>query len=103
MGLRADFRGVQIHHLPFWDLLISGKDAVTEIPADRFDKSVFWHPDHKAAGKSYTFQAGTLGDVSGFDAAFFGIAPREAEQMDPQQRLLMEMTWEALERGGQVP
>ncbi len=87
----------------FWDVLSNGRDVVTSIPDDRFDKGLFYHPDPSTPGRSYTFAAGTLGDVSGFDASFFGISAREAEQMDPQQRLLLEMTYEAMERGGQVP
>ncbi|HLO77566.1 MAG TPA: polyketide synthase, partial [Magnetospirillum sp.] len=87
----------------FWDVLLNGCDVVSEIPDDRWEKRHFLHEGGDEAGKTYTFKAGTLGDVSGFDAAFFGISPREAEQIDPQQRLLLEMTWEALERGGQIP
>jgi acyl transferase domain-containing protein/NADPH:quinone reductase-like Zn-dependent oxidoreductase/acyl carrier protein len=57
----------------------------------------------KERGRSYTWAAGILDDIWGFDPAPFGISPREAEQMDPQQRLLLELTWEALEDAGIPP
>ncbi|GAA3155856.1 type I polyketide synthase [Nonomuraea roseoviolacea] len=41
-----------------------------------------------------------LDDVSGFDAAFFGMSPRMAAITDPQQRAFLEVCWEALEQGG---
>jgi len=46
---------------------------------------------------------GSLGDVSGFDAALFGIGAREAELMDPQHRVFLECAWEALESAGCDP
>lgn len=103
IGLGCRFPGGVSSPDEFWSLLSEGRDAVTEVPADRWDQGAFLSGNAQEAGRSYTFRAGTLGDVSGFDPAFFGISPREAEQMDPQQRLLLEMAWEALERGGQVP
>lgn len=87
----------------FWACLTEGQDLVTRVPEDRWSREVYLHPRRSEPGTSYTFAAGTLGDVSGFDAAFFGISPREAEQMDPQQRLVLELTWEAFERGGIPP
>ncbi|WP_233266242.1 type I polyketide synthase [Cobetia sp. L2A1] len=83
-----------------WADLLAGKDMVTEVADDRWSKDSLLHPDKKAPGMSYSFAAGTLGDISGFDPAFFGISPREATSMDPQQRMLLEMSWEAIEHAG---
>ena len=88
----------------FWDLLESGRDAVTTVPADRWDADLLVDPDPAAAGKMVTAQAGFLnGPIDGFDPLFFGISPREAQEMDPQQRLFLEVAWEALEDAGIPP
>ncbi len=84
-------------------MLRSGVDAVTEVPASRWDNGRFFDPDFRTPGKVSTRHGSFLKDVDQFDAAFFGISPREAENMDPQHRLLLEVTWEALERAGQAP
>lgn len=84
----------------FWDLLTAGRCAVTSVTPDRFDASRFYSPNLTAVGKSYSFAAGMLDDVWGFDPAFFGVSPREAHQMDPQQRVLLQVVWEAFEHAG---
>ncbi|MFE9065747.1 SDR family NAD(P)-dependent oxidoreductase [Streptomyces violaceusniger] len=80
-----------------WDALEQGRDLVGEVPADRFDARLFTDPAVPRRGKSYTAAGGFLDDVAGFDAAYFGISPKEAAHMDPQHRLLLEMTAEALD------
>lgn len=87
----------------FWPDLLSGRNFVTQVASDRWSAESFWHPAKSHPGTSYTFAAGSIGDVSAFDADFFGISPREAAQMDPQQRLLLELGWEALEDAGIRP
>ena len=62
----------------FWTLLSSGRDAVTEIPDDRWTKDFYFHPDPAERGKAYTWAAGVIDDIDQFDAGFFGISPREA-------------------------
>src|SRR5690606_30757677 len=51
----------------------------------------------------YVPARGVCDDVDRFDAAFFGISPKEAELMDPQQRVFLELCWECIERCGHVP
>ena len=87
----------------FWQLLVDGVDAVSQVPADRWDADAFYDPDPLAPGRMTTKWGGFLSDVAGFDADFFGITPREAEAMDPQQRILLEVAWEALEHAGIAP
>ena len=87
----------------FWRLLADGVDAITEVPASRFDINAFYHPTPRTAGRISSRFGGFIADVENFDAEFFGISPREAESMDPQQRILMEVAYEALEDAGLPP
>jgi len=84
----------------FWTLLAAGTDAVGTMPEDRFVAMRWFHPRRSEAGRSYSFAAGTIGDIAGFDAAAFGLSPREAAEADPQQRLLLDVTQEAFEDAG---
>ncbi|WP_338661187.1 type I polyketide synthase [Pararoseomonas sp. SCSIO 73927] len=84
----------------FWTLLAEGRDAVSTLPGDRFSQDWFHHPNRSEPGRSYTFAAGHLGDIAGFDAAHFGLSPREVSEADPQQRVLLEVVSEALEDAG---
>ena len=87
----------------FWQLLHQGVDAITMVPADRWDAEAYYDPNPEAVGKIVTRHGGFVEHLQEFDAAFFGISPREAMSLDPQQRLLLEVSWEAMEHAGMVP
>ncbi|ABM11838.1 amino acid adenylation domain [Mycolicibacterium vanbaalenii PYR-1] len=87
----------------FWDVLAEGRDAVSEVPADRWDVDEFFDADPDAAGKMVSRRAGFVDDVAGFDAPFFGVSAREAMFMDPQHRLVLETAWSAVEHAGIAP
>src|ERR1700712_5361857 len=87
----------------FWEVLEQGQDAVSEIPRERWNLEEYFDPDPDVPGKMATRRAGLIEDVSGFDAAFFGVSTREAVFMDPQHRLLLETAWQAVEHSGTAP
>src|ERR1044071_3239071 len=87
----------------FWDVLREGRDAISEVPKDRWDVDEFFDPEPGAPGKVVTRRAGFVDDVTGFDAPFFGMSTREVRLMDPQHRLLLETAWRAVEHSGTAP
>ena len=103
IGMSCRFPGGVHDKETFWDLLENGKDAITEVPKDRWNIDTLYDKDPQAKGKIYTKSGGFIDDVEGFDYSFFGITPIEAKRMDPQQRLLMELSWEALEDANLIP
>ena len=84
----------------FWALLAGGVDAVRPPPRSRPELAGGALPDPDAPERAFSREGAYLSSVDQFDAAFFGIAPREAAALDPQQRMLLETSYEALEDAG---
>ncbi len=83
-----------------WDFLVERRSAVSTVPEGRWQAFDDGSPGTVAALAGTTRWGSFLSDVAGFDAEFFGIAPREADRIDPQQRLMLEVAVEALEHAG---
>ena len=79
----------QCHNVDeLWDLLVSGRSAITRVPADRW---IATRPEE---------WGGFVPEMQCFDPLFFEISPREAALMDPRQRLFLEEAWHTLEDAG---
>jgi len=102
IGLSCRFPGAD-NAKAFWRLLRDGGDAITEIPAERWNVDDLYDPNLASPGKMNTRYGGFIENIAEFDPLFFGVSPREAATMDPQQRLMLEVSWEALEDAGLAP
>ena len=65
-------------------LLPTGRDVISEVPADRWDVDAYYDPDPDALGKIAHARPAVSSTTSiSFEPAFFGISPREAAGARP--------------------
>jgi acyl transferase domain-containing protein/thioesterase domain-containing protein/acyl carrier protein len=99
LGISGRFPGAP-NVAAFWENIREGRETIR----------VFTEQELLAAGErpellrnpAYVKASGYLEDIDKFDAAFFGISPRDAAVFDPQHRLFLECAWEAFEDAGYV-
>ena len=99
IGMACEFPGARSPS-HYWDLLLNGRDAITEVPDSRWPAGFYYRPGAPVPGYATTRWGGFIEGEYRFDAGFFGIAAQEARSMDPQHRLLLTMTLRALEDSG---
>lgn len=86
----------------FWRNLLSNVESIVGF-SDEDLRSQGLDPVAMRAAGHYVQRRGQIADPDQFDAAFFGISPKEATATDPQQRLFLETAWSALEDAGYAP
>jgi acyl transferase domain-containing protein len=101
IGMAGRFPGAR-NVREFWENLLAGKESISFFEPGELEPA----PNEPAGIRDdphYVRARGLLEGAETFDAAFFGINPREAELMDPQHRVFLEAVWEAFEDAGYDP
>src|SRR5262245_2805483 len=102
IGIGCRFPGRINHPDALWKLLVEGREAVSDVPPDRWNVERFYDAEPGILGKSIARRGGFVEGIDQFDRHFFSISAREAPFVDPQHRLLLETAWEAIEDAGMV-
>ncbi|NML68958.1 SDR family NAD(P)-dependent oxidoreductase [Chryseobacterium sp. RP-3-3] len=87
----------------FWKNLVNMYDAISEVPADRWNWKNYFGDPFKEKNKTRAIHGGFITDIDKFDALFFNISPHEAELMDPQQRITLELVYHLFENAAIRP
>ncbi|MBE1485547.1 type I polyketide synthase [Plantactinospora soyae] len=85
----------------FWRNLVAGREGITV--RTREELAALGVPAERLDDQRFVPAGGVLDGLDRFDAAYFGIPPRDAHLMDPQHRVFLECAVAALEDAGQVP
>ncbi|MEU6759632.1 beta-ketoacyl synthase N-terminal-like domain-containing protein, partial [Streptomyces sp. NPDC046685] len=84
----------------YWAMVLAGTDAVTEVPAERWDPELYYDADPARAGERTPSRwGGFLGPVP-FDALAHGIPPASLTGIEPVQLLALEISARALGDAG---
>jgi acyl transferase domain-containing protein len=101
IGMAGRFPGAK-NIQEFWDNLKAGVESISFFSDEELAASGVDVAEVKD-DPTYVRARGILPDADLFDAAFFGVYPKEAELMDPQGRVMLECAWQALEDAGYDP
>ncbi len=99
IGIAGRFPGAD-NHLQLWENICNGEESISFMEKDDLDPSL--RPD-LVGDKDYVRARGMISDAEKFDAAFFGMTPREAQILDPQHKLFLETSWQCFEDAGYNP
>lgn len=99
VGMSGRFPGARTV-AEFWRNQLAGVESIAHFQVEELEVA---NAAAVASDPTYVPARPVLEDVDLFDAAFFGVYPKEAELMDPQQRIFLECCWEAIEDAGYDP
>ena len=82
-----------------WANIVAGHDAISEVPAARWDP-VFFDPEATSADRFYCRRGGFVDDIATFDPTAFGIMPLAVDGTEPDQLLALAAAAAALDDAG---
>ena len=83
----------------YWENILAKVDAISEIPAHRWDWRLYFDADRQAKDKIYSRWGGFLDDMM-FDPTRYGMPPKSIESVDPMQLMALEVAQRTIADAG---
>lgn len=83
----------------FWRTVLSGRDLITDVPADRWLVEDYYDPDPRVPDKTYARRGAFLSDVA-FDPLAYGIPPNSLSATDTVQLLALTVAEQVIADAG---
>ncbi|WP_252270724.1 type I polyketide synthase [Pseudomonas subflava] len=83
----------------YWQNILAKVDAITEIPAHRWDWRLYFDEDRTTPDKIYSRWGGFLDDLV-FDPTRYGMPPKSIESVDPMQLMALDIARQTLADAG---
>jgi acyl transferase domain-containing protein/NAD(P)H-dependent flavin oxidoreductase YrpB (nitropropane dioxygenase family)/NADP-dependent 3-hydroxy acid dehydrogenase YdfG len=84
----------------FWGNVVNGRDAITEVPAQRWDAARYYDADPAMAGRRTPSRWGGFIPAVAFDPLAYGIPPASLAAIEPVQLLSLAVADRALADAG---
>jgi acyl transferase domain-containing protein len=83
----------------YWNNLVSGRDAISDLPPGRWDTTDFYDPQANGPDRVYCRRGGFL-DAIDFDPLQFGVVPTSVTDTEVEQLILLRMAAAAVADAG---
>ena len=87
----------------YWELVSQGRSAIAEVPPDRLDQQLYYHPDKGVRGKTYSKVAALLPRAGDRPGAVSDLAKRCCNSAEPMHLTMTAVAADALRHAGLDP
>ncbi|MGW2053071.1 beta-ketoacyl synthase N-terminal-like domain-containing protein [Streptomyces sp. NPDC001840] len=87
----------------YWHNIVNGVDAITDVPADRWDEEFYAPGGPRRSDRVYCRRGGFVDQDTEFDVARFGIMPASVAGTEPDQLIALEVAHRSIEDAGGEP
>ncbi|MFF8914696.1 beta-ketoacyl synthase N-terminal-like domain-containing protein [Streptomyces sp. NPDC015032] len=84
----------------YWHNIVHGVDAITEVPAARWDAAYYAPDAERRADRVYCRRGGFIDDLADVDVTAFGVMPASVQATEPDQLIALRVASQAVQDAG---